>query len=112
MLKSRDKWTDDQKERAELLFEMYQKFKEAYGLVNSLRSIFKNKKQTKDSAKERLHEWYGKVTDCTLREIKSVRDTIKAYEDDILNTSFLEKLDCLAISYVTNKDNNCYFRQD
>lgn len=85
MLKSRDKWTDDQKERAGLLFEMYPKLKEAYGLVNSLRSIFKNKKLTKDSAKERLHEWYGKVTDCTLREIKSVRDTIKAYEDEILN---------------------------
>ena len=85
MLKSRDKWTDDQEERAGLLFEMYPKLKEAYGIVNSLRSIFKNKKLTKDSAKERLHEWYGKVTDCTLREIKSVRDTIKAYEDEILN---------------------------
>lgn len=85
MLKSRDKWTDDQEERAGLLFEMYPKLKEAYGIVNSLRSIFKNKKLTKGSAKERLHEWYGKVTDCTLREIKSVRDTIKAYEDEILN---------------------------
>lgn len=96
MLKSRDKWTDDQKERAELLFEMYPKFKEAYGLVNSLRSIFKNKKQTKDSAKERLHEWYGKVTDCTLREIKSVRDTIKAYEDDILNYFISRKIRLLS----------------
>lgn len=48
-------------------------------------SIFKNKKLSKDSARERLHEWYCKVADCTLREIKSVRDTIKAYEDEILN---------------------------
>ena len=30
-------------------------------------------------------EWYGKVAACTLREIKSVRDTIKFYEDEILN---------------------------
>lgn len=85
MLKSRDKWTDDQEERAGLLFEMYPKLNEAYGIVNSLRSIFKNKKLAKGSAKQRLHEWYGKVTDCTLREIKSVRDAIKAYEEEILN---------------------------
>ena len=85
MLKSRDKWTDAQEERAKLLFDMYPKLKEAYSIVNSLRNIFKNKSLTKDSAKERLHEWYGKVTESTLREIKSVRDTIKAYEDEILN---------------------------
>ena len=29
--------------------------------------------------------WYEKVSACTLREIKSVRDTIKFYENEILN---------------------------
>ena len=85
MLKSRDKWTPDQEERAGILFEMYPKLKEANTLVNSLRNIFKNKKLNKDSAKTKLHEWYDKVTECTMREIKSVRDTIKTYEDEILN---------------------------
>ena len=85
MLKSRDKWTDSQEERARLLFELYPKLKEAHSLINSLRNIFKNKSLTKDTAKDRLHEWYDKVTESTLREIKSVRDTIKAYEDEILN---------------------------
>lgn len=32
-----------------------------------------------------LHKWYDKVTECTLREVKSVIDTIKTYEDEILN---------------------------
>lgn len=64
---------------------MYPKLKEAYGIINLLRGIFKNKSLTKDSAKTRLHEWYDKVTESTLREIKSVRDTIKTYEDEILN---------------------------
>ena len=36
-------------------------------------------------SRTRLHEWYDKVTESTLREIKSVRDTIKTYEDEILN---------------------------
>lgn len=85
MLKSRDKWTGAQEERAKLLFDIYPKLNEAYSIVNSLRRVFKNKSLTKESAKERLHEWYGKVTEATLREIKSVRDTIKAYEDEILN---------------------------
>ena len=85
MLKSRDKWTDGQEGRARLLFDMYPKLKEAYGIINLLRGIFKNKSLTKDSAKTRLHEWYDKVTESTLREIKSVRDTIKTYEDEILN---------------------------
>ena len=85
MLKSRDKWTPDQEERAGILFEMYPKLKEANTLINSLRNIFKNKKLNKDSAKKKLHEWYDKVTECTLREIKSVRDTIITYEDEILN---------------------------
>ena len=85
MLKSRDKWTDSQEERAKLLFELYPKLKEAHSLINSLRCIFKNKSLTKETAKDRLHEWYGKVTESTLREIKSVRDTVKAYEDEILN---------------------------
>ena len=55
MQKSRDKWTQDQEERAGILFEMYPKLKEANNLVNSLRNIFKNKKLNKDSAKTLLH---------------------------------------------------------
>lgn len=43
MLRSRDKWTDAQKERAVLLFEAHPKLKEAHGIVNTLRGIFKDK---------------------------------------------------------------------
>ncbi len=83
--KSRDKWTDKEKERAKILFELHPKLKEAYDLVNDLRNIFRNKKLTKETAKEKITEWYGKVTKSTLREIKSVKDSIKHYEDEILN---------------------------
>ena len=61
------KWTDGQEERAKLLFGEYPKLKEAYGIINSLRGIFKGKSLTKDSARTRFHEWYGKVTESTLR---------------------------------------------
>ena len=82
---SRDKWSATQEYRAKILFELYPKLEEAYNLINSLRTIFRNKKLTKGTAKEKLEEWYEKVAACTLREIKSVRDTIKFYEDEILN---------------------------
>lgn len=82
---SREKWSAKQEERAKILFERYPKLKEAYNLINSLRAIFRNKKLTKEDAKTRFGEWYGKVAACTIREIKSVRDTIKFYEDEILN---------------------------
>jgi len=85
LAKSRDKWTEKEKERAGILFGMYSKLEEAYSLVNNLRTIFRNKNLTKETAKEKFTEWYAKVTKSTLREIKSVKDTIKHYEDEILN---------------------------
>lgn len=85
MLKSMGEWTGSQAERAKLLFAIYPKLAEGHRLVNSLRSVFKNKTLCKETAREKLHEWYEKVSACTLREIKSARDTIKAYEDEILN---------------------------
>ena len=82
---SREKWSLTQENRAKILFELYPKLEEAYNLINSLRAVFRNKELTKETAKEKLGEWYEKVAACTLREIKSVRDTIKFYEDEILN---------------------------
>lgn len=87
---SREKWSATQEKRAKILFELYPKLEEAYSLINSLRAVFRNKKLTKETAKEKLGEWYEKVAACTLREIKSVRDTIKFYEDEILNY-FIER---------------------
>lgn len=87
---SREKWSASQEKRAKILFELYPKLEEAYNLINSLRAVFRNKKLTKETAKEKLGEWYEKVAACTLREIKSVRDTIKFYEDEILNY-FIER---------------------
>lgn len=79
------KWTVRQKDRAKILFEKYSKLREAYGLVCRLRSIFRDKMLPREEAWTKLHEWYANVAACTIREIKSVRDTIKASEEDVLN---------------------------
>ena len=82
---SREKWSATQEKRAKILFALYPKLEEVYNLINSLRTIFKNKTLTKETARQKFKEWYEKVAACTLREVKSVRDTIRFYENEILN---------------------------
>lgn len=84
-----DKWSERQKARMKLLFELYPKLKEAYDIVNRLRSIFRSSTLTKDRAKEKFQEWYKEVNKCTLREVKAAREAVKSREDEILNY-FLE----------------------
>lgn len=81
---SRDKWSGTQKERAKLIFELFPKIKQAYSMVEKLRGVFRSK-CNKEDATARLEEWYQKVTECTLREVKSARDTIKFKQDEVLN---------------------------
>lgn len=85
LLQSGEKWTDAQKERANVLFGKYPKIKEAYSLLCSLRSILRDTTLNKETAKSKLHEWYDKVAASTLREVKAARDTIKLKEDQVLN---------------------------
>lgn len=82
---SGEKWTDRQKTRAKILFRMFPKIKEAYTLICSLRSVFSNKSIDRGTAKVKLHEWYQKVSACTLREVKAARDAIKYKEEEVLN---------------------------
>lgn len=85
LLQSGDKWSEKQQKRADLLFGLHPKIKEAYSLLCSLRSVFKDKKLDRESGKVKLHEWYQKVNDSTLREIKAARDLIKLKENEVLN---------------------------
>ena len=81
---SGEKWGEQKKERARLLFDLYPQMQEGYSLICKVRNIFKLK-LTVEQAKERLHEWYKDVNACTLREIKAARDCIKSKEEEVLN---------------------------
>lgn len=83
--KAGNKWGENQRERIRLLFKLYPQIREAYSLICLIRAIFRNKKLTREQAKEKLHEWYDRVAACTIREIKSARDCIKAKEEEVLN---------------------------
>jgi transposase len=83
--KSGDNWSRNQKKRAELLFDLKPKLKEAYSLVCRIRCIFKNKKLTKDQAREKLRGWYKNVSESNIKEIISAKDCIKYKEEQVLN---------------------------
>lgn len=85
LMKSGDKWNDNQKKRYNVIKAKYPEIANDYNLLCSLRSIFRNKSLDIQSAKVKLYEWYDQVTKCTSREMKAARDLIKSREEDILN---------------------------
>lgn len=84
LAKSPEDWTDFQKGEMRLLFEIEPKMRAAYGLLCALRNIFSKKKDRKN-AKKAHRKWYKNVGRTRIREIISVRDTIKGKEEYVLN---------------------------
>ena len=84
LFKSADKWTDKQKHRARLLFELYPDIKKAYSLTHSLRMIF-SKNSIKNAARLRLARWYNDVVDSEFKSFNTISATIYEHYDEMLN---------------------------
>lgn len=84
LFKSPEKWTERQKERAEVLFGEYPDIRRAYGLSHSLRMIF-SKKTFKDAARLSMARWYNKVDEAGLKSFNIIAATFHEHYDDILN---------------------------
>lgn len=84
LFKSADKWTESQRQRAEVLFETYPDLKEAYSLTHSLRMIF-SKNTVKDAARLSLARWYNKVDDSGFKSFYVIAATLYEHYDEVLN---------------------------
>lgn len=84
LMKSREKWTERQNKEMEELFKLDPRMKTGYDLVHRLRCLFKSR-ITPEEAKPKLDEWCKDVGKSLIRELISVRDTIKRKESEILN---------------------------
>jgi transposase len=84
LFKSPDKWSESQKLRAKLLFELYPDIQQAYSLVHSLRMIY-NKNTHKDCARLSLAKWYNKVEKSSFKSFDTIAVTIYEHYDEILN---------------------------
>lgn len=84
LFKSPEKWTNKQKNRAEILFEQYPDLQQAYSLTHSLRMIYA-KNTIKDTARLSLARWYNKVGESGFKSFNTIAGTIYEHYDEILN---------------------------
>ena len=84
LFKSPDKWTEKQKHRAKLLFELYPDIEKGYSLTHSLRMIF-SKNSMKDAARLSLARWYNQVADAEFKSFNTIAATVYQHHEEILN---------------------------
>nr|WP_217636980.1 transposase [Flavobacterium degerlachei] len=84
LYKSKEKWTDSQEERAQLLFELYPDIKTAYALSQQIRAIY-NSKNDKNVVMLKLAHWYRKVEESGFKNFNIVLNTITVNYQSILN---------------------------
>ena len=84
LFKSGEKWTNKQKQRAKVLFELYPDLKVAYDLTHSLRLIF-SKTKVKGVAYTKLAKWFNDITDSGFKSFNTISATVYAHYPEILN---------------------------
>jgi transposase len=83
IVKKPNEWTDNQKQRAELLFENYPILKEAYDHTLEFRNIYEE--QLKFVAKDKMEYWIKKTTELKIKEFNTVANSLNYHFDTILN---------------------------
>ena len=84
LFKSAEKWTEKQKERANILFEMYPDIKQAYNLTHRLRMVFSHTKN-KGVAYTKLAKWFNDVTEAGFKSFNTISATVYSHYPEILN---------------------------
>lgn len=84
LFKNKHKWTESQKARAKVLFELYPLLEKAYNLSMKLTNIF-NTSTTVPQAFTRLARWYDEVEKSGFESFKSVAKSIQIHYQSILN---------------------------
>jgi transposase len=84
LYKSREKWTQSQNERAQILFGLYPDIKTAYNINQQLRGIYNNNND-KHIAMTKLAHWYRSVEESGFKNFNILLNTITFNYQSILN---------------------------
>ena len=84
LFKPSTKWTESQKIRAQILFNQYPELKTGYALTMMFRGIFECSK-TQAKAKERIINWFKKVSISGLKTLISAANTVQQNLGKVLN---------------------------
>lgn len=98
LFKPHNKWTESQRERAEILFREYPELKKAYDLSMYFRGIME-RKIGRDEAKQEFKKWYQKVSSSQLPQMMSAACTIETAEGKILNYFYNRETNASAESF-------------
>jgi transposase len=83
LAKKKEEWTENQLERATLLFSRYPDLKKAYDHVLYFRNIYEQK--NRHSAKQMFHDWISKTHTNEMQTFYTVANTVRNNLDNILN---------------------------
>lgn len=83
LAKKEDQLTENQKERAEILYKNYPQLKTAYHEVLAFRNIYEV--TDKNVAKTKFKEWIKKVQDNEMKAFYTVANTVNSNLDNIVN---------------------------
>ncbi len=83
LAKKTSSWTDNQRRRAELLFDRYPTLKQAYKHAMVLRNIYEH--STLEQAKHKIDDWIRESHLLTIKEFHSAANSIKYHANHILN---------------------------
>ena len=84
LFKPESQWTNQQGERAEILFKECLEIKKAYDISMLFRSFYEHS-QTVSEAKEKLDKWHRKVEEENLDSFLAAAESIRLHETTILN---------------------------
>ena len=84
LYKNKSKWTANQIERADILFELYPDIEKAYQLAQDLRNIFE-KTTDKIIGLSRLARWHEKVNQSGFKSFNTISRSIINHYQTILN---------------------------
>jgi transposase len=84
LYKKPNTWTDNQKERAQLVFERFPDLKKAYDLAQELSNIFTNTTE-KIYGMTRLAKWHEKVRQSGFKSFNTVARSIENHYKTIIN---------------------------
>jgi transposase len=84
LYKSRNNWTQTQKQRAQILFKLFPDLENAYKLSEKLKFIY-NSKIKKEIAITKLAHWYKDVEESGLNSFNTIKNTIQLNYIAIIN---------------------------
>lgn len=97
LAKKESQWTQNQKERAQLLFERYPILEQAYQHIIKLRGIYEEKDHL--NALIRLKNWIDKTRNLNIKQFNSVANSIENHFETILNFFHLRSTNANAESF-------------